>query len=197
MSPTVRAAFAKTASPLPQAVEPADDDLDDLRSSLGPLARQSLDNMASRESAPEIDPIVARYHLVECPDGEMSHVTSLKTAESLARRIGDLEGEDMEVWAFYGIPMLLSRGPQRYLSLPDGEHAITIPRGGMPIKTVDITLLTSVKGQEDGYLGPPMLANARVERVPPPKPKKIRQGPLGDDDDDEEDDHDEEAGVDS
>lgn len=183
MSPTVQAAFRRE----PAAVE-VDADDDSALADLGPLARQGLEGLSEKPQVEEIDASIAKFHLVECADGEWATVSTFKVPEGMVRRLADLEGQDTNVWAFYGVPLIISRGPQRYVCLPDGKHAMTVPPyAGGPVKIVDITLLTGIKPQDDGYMGPPELAVVHIERVPP-KPKHVRRGPMGDDDEDDEDD---------
>lgn len=201
LTPAARSAIQhKEPAKLPTPVEhkvPTDenDQFAAFRSSLMPSTRERVDGLVSDERIEPVDiepdTNAARYCLVEGPDGEWSSVRVFKTPEGLARRIGSMEGQDMVVWAFFGIPLRITKGPQRYLLLPDGQQAITIPLyDGGPVQFVDADLLSEREIQEDGFVGRPELA---VGRMPEPKmpSKKMAPGKVtktkDDDDDDEED----------
>jgi hypothetical protein len=152
---------------IPKVVRHDDEDEDAYRefaATLTDQARVALDAAASA-GAPvveDVDMSVARFGLVEAPDGEWASIKLFKTAEGLARRVGMLEGEDMVVWGFVGFPLQLTRGPQRYLLLP-GDEAVMVPMyEGGPVKRVPADLVESLPVQEDGYIGPPELANTKV-----------------------------------
>lgn len=201
LTPTTRSAVQELEprSPLmPETpVSVTDEETDNyraFRNTLSAHASGQLEEMAvvpADEEVIEPDEKLVRYCLVECPDGDWSMVRMFKQPEGLARRIGQLEGEDMVVWAMYGIPLRITKGPQRYLMLPDGQTALTIPviEGG-PVKQVDADLLDSLELQDDGYIGPPELAHAHAitqqkKSSPPSAPAK---GKKKANDDDEEDD---------
>ena len=80
------------------------------------------------------------------------------------------------VWCFYGVPLRFTVGPQRYLMMPDQNTALSIPLvKGAKLVRADADLIP-LEWQEDGFVGPPYLANtdglqveAVPENVPPPK----------------------------
>lgn len=197
LSPEARAALGgEPADVLPVERVPAADGDDEaayaaLLASLSPVARQALGESAqARPPAPEqeYDATLARYGLVECPDGEWGAMRIFKRVEGLASRVGQLEGEDVVVWAFFGLPVRLTKGPQRYLLLPNGKAVMVPAYEGGPTKVVDADLLDTLEIQEDGYLGPPELANSKLvhTKLEGPQPENASaQG--GDDDDDPED----------
>ena len=166
------------------------------RSTLSAFASGQLDELTTapaQEEAVELNEKLARYCLIECPDGDWSMIRMFKSPEGLARRIGQLEGEDTVVWAVFGIPLRITKGPQRYLLLPDGQTALTVPviEGG-PVKQVDADLLDSLELQDDGYIGPPELAHAhaitRQKKSSPPALAKGKKKAKDDDDNEEDDD---------
>lgn len=75
----------------------------------------------------------------------------------LARRIAALEGEEVAVWPFFGLPVSVTKGPQRQLVLPDGS-LLTIPmyEGQEPV-LLDAGERPVGEIQEDGFLGSPEL----------------------------------------
>lgn len=101
-----------------------------------------------------------KYGLVESEDGEWPKMHVFKNAEALARRLQQMEGKDVVAWAFYGIPLAITEGPQRYVVLPGGT-ALTVPMfDGGPVKVVDADTLDKLVIEEAGYLGPPELRTA-------------------------------------
>lgn len=105
---------------------------------------------------------VARFALVETTDGEWSKLRVFKTAEGLARRIGALEGTDTVVVPFFGLPLKITRGPQRYLTLPNGQ-AVQIPLyDGAPARVIPADLMPEVPIQEDGFIGPIELSEGQA-----------------------------------
>jgi len=105
-----------------------------------------------------------RFGLVECVDGEWTVTRTYKKPETLARRLCELDGQDVVVSAFYGIPLTITKGPQRYLMLPGGTQAITIPIvEGLAAPIVDAELVRHLAIEEDGFLGPPELREGRTE----------------------------------
>jgi hypothetical protein len=124
------------------------------------------------QASPRAPAVVPQFCLVECPDGEWPVVKTFPTADALAQRVGELHGQDCVVWAFYGIPLRLTRGPRRHLLLPDGT-ALPATWGGAGRVSAD--QFTSADVQDDGFVGPPELS-ASAQRapsvfdVPPPEP---------------------------
>ena len=189
-------------SPAPPVSDFTDEETDQyhaFRKTLTGLATGQLDDIAGPDEADEaVEPNekLARYCLIECPDGDWSMVRMFKTPDGLARRIGQLEGEDMVVWAMFGIPLRITKGPQRYLLLPDGMTALTIPVVvGGPVKEVEADLLDQLELQDDGYLGPPELAQAHTiaqeqksSTAPAKGGKKKTKQPEDDYTDDDDDD---------
>jgi hypothetical protein len=206
LTKSTRAALTREAPKAlatPPLLQPSDEETDDysiLRASLTAATRDTLDAMVTNIENEEVQPNEdsGRYCLVEHPDGEWSNVRLFKTLEGLARRIGSLEGQDMQLWAFYAIPLVFTKGKQRYLMAPDGASAIQIPiYEGAPIKTIASDLLDGTPTQEDGFVGPVELAETRMmelkkakSNATPPKPNK-KERKHDDDDDDEEDEEDE------
>jgi hypothetical protein len=196
LSPEARQALeGRPADELPvERSQPPDDDeayaYDALLNALSPEAREALEAAAHRpEPRPEeeYDGSVARYGLVECPDGDWGAMRLFKRVEGLAARVGQLEGEDVVVWAFFGLPLRLTKGPQRYLLLPNGK-AIMVPMyEGGPCKIVDAGLIDVLEVQEDGYLGPPELANNKLVHNKLEEPETTHAKGGDDDDEDAED----------
>ncbi len=137
--------------------------------------------------SPEID------EAFEVPDGGWPVMRVYKTADGLAQRLGVLEGEDVAVCLVYGVPLQFTKGPPRYLLLPDHEHAISIPEGKRRGRTqvVDVDLLSKLEMQDDFYIGPPELAEAfKMPEKLQAKPAVAKPQAISYDTDDEEDDDD-------
>lgn len=101
-----------------------------------------------------------RYACVESDNGEFAKLRVFRSADALARYLAAAEGRDTVVWCFYGVPLRFTQGPTRYLFLPDGRTALTIPSSpdqpAIPVPADSVT--TPI--QDDGFLGPPYLAAA-------------------------------------
>lgn len=164
---SAQAAMRHKADPLspPAAEEPLGDEQVAYAALLDRLPASARDAMRAAKTgdppAPPAPPAAAaRYCLVESPDGEWARLRTFKTAEAAARRLGELEGRDVVVWAFYGVPLQFTRGPQRHVLLPDGS-AVSVPLfAGGPVEVVDAGTLGDLAFEEAGYVGPPELAVA-------------------------------------
>lgn len=189
-----RAAMERSAAgPLmcPPEPEPVDDDAELAGAAfVKTLTKAARSKLEAMPAAPPPEAAVAaggvpRYAVVECPDGEWAQLRTFKNYEGLARRLQQLEGTDTVVWCFYGVPLSITKGPQRYLELPGGTQKVLIPMfAGGPCRLVDADLLGKLAVQEDGYIGPPELATAL------PVEEKVKPTGGGDDDDDDDDDDD-------
>ncbi len=112
-----------------------------------------------------------RFGAVVCENGEFAKLIMFRDADALVRYLGEAEGEDKVVWCFHGMPLRFTVGPQRYLMLPDGLTAVSIPvTKGAKILRVEADLI-STDFQEDGFVGPAYLATTDgLQTEPPPEP---------------------------
>ena len=152
-------------------------------------AREWLDSTVQEDGqllAANTDVSVVHFGLVESPDGEWLTTRLFTTAEALAKRLGQLEGTDTVVQGFVGLPLHITKGPQRYLLIPGAEKAIMIPMyEGGPCRHVSADVLDGLELQDDGFLGPKELIDTMVvEKL------TCKNTPDEDDEDDEEDDAD-------
>lgn len=175
------------------------------RDSLSGRARDLVDAQAATAGEPvepdDFDSGVVRYGLVECESGEYPVVRLFKSADAMARHLGKLEGRDVCAAAFYGYFLKIGRGPARLLQLPWRKALIAVPRDGLgPIHHVGADLV-EFDWQEDGFLGPPDLANsAALEEKLDGMVKNYTMPPLTQGDphpDDDEDEEDEGEGEDT
>jgi alkanesulfonate monooxygenase SsuD/methylene tetrahydromethanopterin reductase-like flavin-dependent oxidoreductase (luciferase family) len=164
LSPTAAAwaaAHADGAVPRGYGVPPDDDELyyADFTDQLSDAAKAIMVGPAVPE--PVTVPLAAsRFILIEAPDGEWPQQRLFQTAEGLARRVADLEGQDIAVTACWGTPLPLTKGVHRYILLPDGR-AVTIPVGNRPAKIISACDMDpDVEIDVTGYLGPAVLAEA-------------------------------------
>jgi hypothetical protein len=193
LTPAARAALSAGGGPFavarqaPTAGDDESDAYDTMVNGLTPAAVAALkpqdagrgDEQAVAAEAAES----ARWGLVESPNGDWAVLRMFKTAEGLARRVGQLAGDDVVVWAFYGVPLVLSRGPQRYLALPGGDRVVKIPLAdGLPAETVPASAAFGVRPQDDGFLGPTALATGH----PPPEPAKAKVKAAVDEEDEDD-----------
>ncbi len=169
LTPEARAAMTRGRADPFAAPPPPDDPVDDaqaayaaLLSRLTPEARAAMTRGRAAPPPPppppKIAPNAARYCAVEAVDGEWAQLRVFKTAEAAARRLGEVEGRDMVVWVFYGVPCQFTVGPRRHLFLPDGT-ALPVPLyQGEGVTPVDAAALGDTAFETSGFVGPPELA---------------------------------------
>lgn len=166
------------------SVEVEDDDAFQYQQFLSILpskAREALTRAKPEPADPQVSAEVARWGIVESPDGEWAQMRLFKSSEGLARRLQQLEGQDVVAWCFFGVPMKLTKGPQRLLLLPGEKTAVQIPlyEGG-PCEVVPVADPDELVFEKMGYVGPPQLAEA-----PPTKEAlEAKAAVSGDDDED-------------
>lgn len=192
---------ARKALTVPRGRETPDDEAREyayFRKNLSEPAREALDALSPAEDdkdgePAEPSPSALRYCLVEDPDGDAPCLRLFKNPEALARRLAELDGSDVYVIPFFGVPLRFSTGPQRYLVLPDGVKAMVIPhiKGGA-CKVFDADLL-EFETQDNFYLGPDELSDSSgfAEKMAAKKNAKAVDAEIVEndaDDDDEEDD---------
>jgi|688.fasta_scaffold173006_4 hypothetical protein len=127
------------------------------------------------------------YWIVECADGEAPKIKNVRTSVALAKYLSSAEGKDVYVFPFYGVPLPVTKGPQRYVYLPDGATALTVPavKDGAVTEVDTETLLPVVKMQADYYFGPVEMITSVTFKED--KKKQVRQAPIPRNDDDYDD----------
>jgi hypothetical protein len=121
------------------------------------------------------------YCMVEAPDGEFPTLRLFHTLEGLVERLTNLDGQDVVVFPFFGTPLPISTGPNRFLLLPnDLAVAITKQQQHVDLSEEDVTV------EESGFLGPPALGIQAPEYFNNDD-GKVR-GTIDDSDFDDEDD---------
>lgn len=131
------------------------------------------------------DQLIARYGCVVMAAGEYPVLHLFTTQTALVNFISEKEGQDVAISLFYGLPILMTKGPNRYLVLPGGTQAICIPRNPVKkVQMVDATLLDSVEIQEDGFLGPEAFITTYQDRAV----KEDEEPMPGEEDDDDDED---------
>lgn len=169
LTPQTRAMMEGTSV---ETTDSSDDgeSFDSVLDDLTPATREMLAGPIDPLAAPASLPKGTSYGLFESPDGEWATVRMFRNAEDLARRISELEGQDIVVLPFVGIPLALTKGSPRHLLLPDNATAAAIPLAeGLPVELVSVRSIADKEIQEDGYLGHP----AMTERIPL-NPKKTK-----------------------
>ena len=162
----------------------------EFRDKLTPDTVHQLDSIINNEEIPTGVPELARYMLVEVPDGEYPLVRMFRNDSdgitSLANRISELNGKDVAVRIFFGQHLPLTVGPQRYLAMPDNRTAITIPVvPGLKIEHVTVDQTEDLETEPDGFLGSPALIQT-YEIVTPTHVRVVETVYPTVDDDDED-----------
>lgn len=146
-----------------------------------------LERQRAVPAPPRDNPRARRLLLVEEHDGELGVLRVFTDPMVLAEHLGQLEGQDVCVWLMYGKHLRLTKGPQRWFELPDGENAISIPmHAGAKINVEPLDTLGELEFQDNGYLGAPELMQSAPLPVTPARLKPRRR--VDDDPDDEDDD---------
>lgn len=188
LQPETRAAMRREGRetlPVAATPEPAEDDdnvqYQEFLKVLQPETRAAMTKPKPEPTEPQVPTEVARWGIVESPDGEWAQMRLFKSAEGLARRLQQLEGQDVVAWCFFGVPLKLTKGPQRVLLLPGEKTAIQIPLyDGGPCTVVPVADPDELVFEKTGYVGPRQLAEA-----PPSKEAlEAKAAVSGDDDDD-------------
>lgn len=86
-------------------------------------------------------------------DGEWAQQHLFGTEEALAEKVRKLDGTDTVVFAVFGIPVVITQGPERLIIFPSG-NAYTLGRS----KIEKVKVENEVTIQTDGFLGEAQLA---------------------------------------
>ena len=130
--------------------------------------QEGLDNY-TRENTAQDDCLVApRWCLCEVPEGEQPISRMYKKLDTMLAYIGSLEGKDVHVWCFYGVPMRMTRPllqkksgmAVRYVLLPGEYEAVSVPKNsqlpserGSATKMLGVKNVSDIDWQDDGFLG--------------------------------------------
>jgi hypothetical protein len=188
LQPATLASLERLLSPLPPSSVPQIEPEDvvafrDSMSRLNPVLLQKLAPAAAIEEAPSPNPPGAKYMLYVVPDGEAPHVRCFDTAEDWARGLGKLDGDDVYVLPVWGVPLQFTQGPRRWLKLPNGLEAMSVPEfAAEQVRLCSVEdLANELPLQDDGYLGPPLMTASEMRRGSPPPPDR-QDVDAGDDD---------------
>ena len=123
------------------------------------------------------------YCLVECPDGELPSLRIFASLTGLLDRMYRLDGEDVSVWPFYGIPISFSQGTPRVIFPPD-RKPMTIEANPKPVDEAE----QKVTIQDDGFLGPPEMGiESRLYEDDDPLTVHTASSPASQEQDEDED----------
>lgn len=91
------------------------------------------------------------------PNGDWASACLFASETELVQFLAQLEGQDIVAIPFYGTILPFTPGRQRYLILPDGEHALPIPVEPDDVpEPVSVDFIKSAR-QENFYFGHPAL----------------------------------------
>lgn len=157
--------------------------------------RDELDPVAQQAARDEADTKTVwpqgrkpKFCLAMQKDGEWQTLKIFGDLDTLVARLRELEGTDTGAIPFLGIPLPVTKGPDRLLMLPDNT-AVRIRDG----KKID-EIQDEVVLQDDWFFGPPELAIVTSrpddddEETKTKKKGKIPKPPEDDEEDDEEED---------
>lgn len=145
-----------------------------------------LDDSSDRESI-SVATDLAAFILIEAFDGEWPTVRCFRTPDGLVQRMSELEGQDVCTVPIMGIPLPFTRGPVRYLLLPD-QTALVVPLRGSPPaygQRVAASLVEDMLPQDDYFLGPSHLTQPAEEDRPSRTYHAPGFGPRPQDDEDD------------
>jgi hypothetical protein len=140
---------------------------------------------------------MSRYFAVELPEGQAPRLRAFKSPEALVKHLGSLDEADTFAVPFFGMPLLFTVRPERYLYLPDGETAMALPlRKGGPCTLVTRAAIDGAEIQDDFYLGPEELSHPGGDVSQTYRRRQADEGVTDEDKDPEDDDDDgEEEGI--
>lgn len=127
-------------------------EVDAFRRGLSESVLASLDHTDQETVPAAVERNGGGYCMVEAADGEFADLRLFHTLEGLVERLTNLVGCDVSVFPFFGTPLPISQGPDRFLLLPnDKAVAITKQQQHVDLAEEDVTV------EESGFLGPPAL----------------------------------------
>jgi hypothetical protein len=93
------------------------------KQSASSTAKSSKSQAGTKPVATPSHPVVdkAEWCLVVCAEGEFPTLEIFPNIDALTKRMRALEGQDVNVFPIYGIPVAFTAGPNRFLQLPDGK----------------------------------------------------------------------------
>lgn len=110
------------------------------------LTHRDAGKLSQPEDVP--DGSAWRYHLAQAPDGEPLFLSSYSKLIDLQKGIAALEGKDVIAFAFLGVLLPVTVGPNRRLKTPSGLYALTPPFAAVTDTGEDLEL------QTNGFMGP-------------------------------------------
>lgn len=169
------------------------------------LPTPSADAFQSIPAKPpsEPDDVTPRWCLCEMPEGGYPKIRIFHDLAGLCRHITRLEGEEISVWPFYGVPIRFTTSRdgtpgRRYVFLPHEAQAVELPCHPedepklVPTEGLNVGVTDALDFQYDGWLGDPALAEASLggNYYQGGKPPKLKKPPEEDFEDDEPEDND-------
>lgn len=129
-----------------------------MRKRLPPVLREAL--AAARAESEEPDLTTTQHHWVLCsmPEGEFPRVSVYPQLSRLVEAIAKLEGQEVAVWAMFGVPLRLTQrfehngGNARYILLPS-QTAALVAKGVRFEILPQSEIPDGLAIEEDGWLG--------------------------------------------
>lgn len=138
---------------LASAAESDPREIEAFRSGLPESVTVALDHVGLEGMPAAVEKNGSGYCLIEAPDGEFPALRMFYTLEGLVERLTKLVGQDVVAYPFFGTPLPISKGPDRFLLLPnDKAVAITKQQHRVDLSEEDVEV------EESGYLGPGALS---------------------------------------
>ena len=183
-----RQAMQQSATARPTNLDADELDFKNIRETLPANIQEGLDSQVEVSDATFVGE--PRFCLCEMPEGEFPRVKIFKSAEAMVRYIGQVEGQELSVWPFYGIPLRMTKSDAksslRYVYMPGELEAAIVPKSKREkYEMVDSELIDHLDYQDDGWLGDPAVAEGVSESYYD-RHKKKRSDKPGTDGDEEE-----------
>ncbi len=111
--------------------------------------RTALFLLSQKDTEQEEPTASQRYHLIVYPDGEWPFVTAHNKPESLAKSFAKYLETDVIVKVFYGSLLQFTKGPDRWILLPDDTAILASKKP----KRIPVSDLPTLEIQDDDHLG--------------------------------------------
>jgi len=150
----------------PKVTDPVslDEAEEDYAASLEGLPVVLVDRITHLDAQESVDVDTSpAWCVCEMPEGDFPRVRVFGDFEVMLRHVGKLEGDEVSVWIFYGVPVSITQADadsSRYI-LTSRTEAFRLPSSAAEeVVSVDRAFVSNLSVQEDGWLGDPSLTKS-------------------------------------